>query len=212
MKETDIKLRILQAAHTMMLQYGIRSVSMDDIAGNLGMSKKTLYQYFKDKDELVEQVIIAIIQKNEYCCIEDKKASENAVHEIFKVIDMLEEMFKSMNPAVLFDLQKYHPKAFLIISEHKYKFLLSQVRDNIEKGIKQKLFREDVNVDIMSKYRIETMFLPFHIEFTRDMNYTIMDCQVQIILNFLYGLVTPKGYELIEKYRKTKMKTSALKA
>jgi len=212
MKETEIKSRILQAANDMMIQYGIRSVSMDDIAGSLGMSKKTLYQYFKDKDELVEQVIVAIIQKNECECQEDRKLAENAIHEIFLVIDMLEDLFKSMNPAVLFDLQKYHPKAYLIIIEHKYKFLLSQVKENLRQGIEQKLFRPDINIEIMSRYRIETMFMPFSVEFNRDLNYSIMECQHQIILNFLYGMVTPKGYEMIETYRKSKLNTSPLKA
>ena len=80
------------------MQFGIRSVSMDDIATNLGMSKKTIYQYFKDKDELVEAVVDDVIATNQYACKADIDKSENAVHEIFLVMDMMAEMFKSDEP------------------------------------------------------------------------------------------------------------------
>ena len=201
MKETEIKYRIANATHQLVMQYGVRSVSMDDIAGNLGMSKKTLYQYFKDKDEIIDQVVSGIILHNEGLCNCNKKETENAVHEMFMVITMLKDMFQHMNPSVMFDLQKYHPKAYKKIAEHKNNYLFKIVKENLESGIKEKLYRKDVDVDILARFRIDTMFLPFNIEFQKSTKKNMMDCQVQIIQNFLYGLVTIKGYELAEGYR-----------
>ena len=83
MIETDTKQRIQKAAHDLVMQYSIRSVSMDDIAANLGISKKTIYHYFKDKDELVEAVVDDVIETNQCACLEDRDKAENAVHEIF---------------------------------------------------------------------------------------------------------------------------------
>lgn len=201
MKEAEMKYRIVSATHQLLMQFGVRSVSMDDIASNLGMSKKTLYQYFKDKNEIIEQVVTDIITHNEGLCCDNKMETENAVHEMFMVITMLRDMFEKMNPSVMFDLHKYHPKAYKKIAEHKDGYLFKIVKENLESGIKQKLYRKDVDVDIMARFRIDTMFLPFSIEFQKSANRNMMDCQVQIILNFLYGLVTPKGYEVAEGYR-----------
>src|SRR5688500_9912606 len=108
-KEFETKQRIRKAAHDLIMQYSIRSVSMDDIAANLGMSKKTIYQHFKDKDELVEAVVEEILETNQVQCNADRNSADNAVHEIFLVMDMMAEMFKTMNPSILYDMQKYHP-------------------------------------------------------------------------------------------------------
>ncbi|HEX2683959.1 MAG TPA: TetR/AcrR family transcriptional regulator, partial [Ferruginibacter sp.] len=122
-KEAETRQRIKKAAHDLIMLYGIRSVSMDDIAANLGMSKKTIYHYFKDKDELVEAVVDEILVTNQYNCITDRDKADNAVHEIFLVMDMMAEMFKSMNPSILYDMQKYHPAAFAKFKKHKNEFL-----------------------------------------------------------------------------------------
>ena len=94
------------------MQYGLRSVSMDDIAGNMGISKKTIYQYYADKDELVEAVIDEELQRSQTICEHDRISSANAVHEIFLAMEMVVELLSSMNPSLVFDMQKYHPKAF----------------------------------------------------------------------------------------------------
>ncbi len=201
MKEAEIKYRITSATHQLVMQYGVRSVSMDDIAGNLGMSKKTLYLYFKDKNEIIDEVINDIILNNEGLCCNNRNEADNAVHEMFMVINMLKEMFTNMNPSVMFELQKYHPKTYKKIAEHKHSYLFNLVKQNLEAGIKEKLYRKDIDVNILARFRIDTMFLPFNIDFQKSAKKNMMECQIQIILNFLYGLVTKKGYELAESYR-----------
>ena len=89
----DVKERILVKAHELFNRYGIRSVSMDDIAAQLGMSKKTVYQYYADKEELVSGVFLQIIEGNKSRCLSDKKLADNAVHEVFLAFDMVQEMF-----------------------------------------------------------------------------------------------------------------------
>ena len=106
------KERILLKAHELFNRYGIRSVSMDDIAAQLGMSKKTLYQYYADKDELVNAVFSGIMDHNKKECTGCRSNGENAIHEVFLSFDMLEGMLSEMNPSILFDMQKYHPSAF----------------------------------------------------------------------------------------------------
>src|SRR5678815_4133030 len=102
------KERILSKSNDLFSRYGIRSVSMDDIAAQLGMSKKTLYQYYTDKDELVNAVFDIILSVNKNNCTECTKKGENAIQEVFLSFDIMAEMLKTMNPSVLYDMQKYH--------------------------------------------------------------------------------------------------------
>src|ERR1017187_1601563 len=97
----EAKERILEKATDLFMRYGIRSITMDEIAGQLGISKKTIYQFFTDKDELVEGVVDQEIQRNELKCIRFRKTSENAVHEIFVAVEEMAEMLKSMNPLIM---------------------------------------------------------------------------------------------------------------
>src|SRR4051812_9298045 len=102
MTETETGTRIKEKAHELFMRYGLRSVSMDDIANGLGMSKKTIYQYYADKDELVLGVIDDELTRNKRVCELDRERSDNAIHEIFLAMDMVVELFSSMNPSLLF--------------------------------------------------------------------------------------------------------------
>ena len=211
MTETETKQRIQKAAHDLVMQYSIRSVSMDDIAANLGMSKKTIYQYFKDKDELVEAVVDDIIETNQCACNDDIDKAENAVHEIFLVMDMMAEMFKSMNPSILYDMQKYHPVAFGKFKKHKNEFLYNVCIQNLQRGVKEELYRPEIAIDILCRYRVETMFIPFNPEFQQSLKHGLAKIEEEIIVHFLFGLVSLKGYKLIIKYREQKEKESGKK-
>lgn len=201
MTEIDPKERIKLAAHELIMKYSMRTVSMDDIANSVGMSKKTVYQYFKDKDDLVTEVVESVIAENRCFCDKHLEKSENAVHEIFLAMKMMIEMFESMNPNIIYEMQKYHSRAFRRFQEYKTQFLLSQLENNIIRGIAEELYRPELNAKILSRYRIETMFIPFQPEFQRSLpEETLLALHDEIILNFLFGMVTPKGYKLAVKY------------
>ena len=198
--------RIRIAAHELVMQYSIRSVSMDDIAAKIGMSKKTLYQYYKDKDELIEAVVEGVLLHNKACCEADRKTAKNAIDEVFLSMDLMAEMFRSMNSSVIYDLHKYHPKAFQKFLNHKNDFIYNIIKNNLEKGIKEELYRSDINVEILSRYRVEIMLIPFNPDFTRILKSTILEVEQEIILHFLYGVVSLKGYKLILKYQADRKK------
>jgi AcrR family transcriptional regulator len=200
----EAKERILEKAHELFMQYGIRSVSMDDIANSLGMSKKTLYQYFIDKDELVEAVVDGHIMIMQTDCADCRKEAKNAVHEIFITMENIIEQLSNMNPMVLNDLAKFHFKAYQRFREHKDKFLAKIIRDNIEWGKKEELYRPDINTDVMSKFRLESMMIPFNISVFPPGKYNLAAISGQIIEHFVYGLVTIKGHKLILKYKQEK--------
>lgn len=201
------KERILIKAEELFMQYGIRSVSMDDIANNLGMSKKTLYQYFADKDELVDAVVDGHIREIQEDCMSCRLDATDAIHEIFITMERIMEEFSNMNPMLLYDLEKFHFKAYQRFREHKDKFLLQIIRNNIEWGIKDELYRDDINVDVLSKYRIESMMIPFNVAVFPPGKYNLAEISGIIIQNFTYGLATIKGHKLIQKYNEQRNKT-----
>jgi AcrR family transcriptional regulator len=179
---------------------------MDDIANNLGMSKKTLYQYFADKDELVDAVVEGHIQGIQGDCVSCRKDAKDAVHEIFITMERIMEEFNNMNPMLLYDMEKFHFKAYQRFRDHKDKFLLQVIRNNIEWGIKEELYRPDVNVDIMSKFRIESMMIPFNVSVFPPGKYNLANSSELIIEHFIYGLASIKGHKLIQKYNEQRQK------
>ena len=204
----EAKERILIKAEELFMQYGIRSVSMDDIANNLGMSKKTLYQYFADKDELVDAVVEGHIKGIQADCITCRNDAKDAVHEIFITMERIMEEFNNMNPMLLYDLEKFHFKAYQRFRDHKDKFLLQMIRNNIEWGIKDELYRPDVNIDVMSKFRIESIMIPFNVTVFPPGKYNLARTSELIIEHFIYGLATIKGHKLIQKYNEQRQKNS----
>lgn len=198
--------RILEKADELFMQYGIRSVSMDDIANGLGMSKKTLYQHFADKDALVEAVVdLHIIQMQEDCssCLYNAK---DAIGEIFNTMDLLMEEFSNMNPMVLYDLEKFHFKSFQKFRKHKDSYLMDIVKKNLEWGMKDEIYRPDINVDILSKYRMESMMLPFNVAVFPPGKYNLAETSNLMLEHFIYGVATLKGHKLIQKYSEQRQK------
>lgn len=200
------KERILKKADELFNRYGIRSVSMDDIAAQLGMSKKTLYHYYSDKDELVTGVFTATMEDNKCGCMEGRKASENALHEVFLSFDRVQELFTNMNPAVLFDMEKYHPSCFEKFKEFQQGFMYQMLKSNIERGMEEGLYREDIDVDIVTRYRIRSIMLSFNPEVFPNNRSRLLHIEQQLLEVFLYGIATAKGQKLIQKYKSQRTK------
>jgi TetR/AcrR family transcriptional regulator, cholesterol catabolism regulator len=196
----EVKERILGKAADLFSRYGIRSITMDEIASQLGISKKTIYQFFTDKDEMVSAVIDQEIQRNEMDCNLFRSQAADAVHQIFLALESLEEMLKYTNPLMLYDLEKHHPRSFQKLKEYKYRFLYQILMDNLQWGMGEELYRSDLNRDIVAKNRIESTFLIFNPDLFPHSRYKISEVNVELSMLFLHGVVTPKGKRLIEKY------------
>lgn len=192
--------RIKQKAHELFMQFGLKSVSMDDIANSLGISKKTIYQFYEDKDALVDDVIKSVLEHSETCCDIDKNRADNAVHEIFLAMDFIMEVFRSMNPSLLFDMQKYYPTSYQQFAKHKNDYLFGVIKQNLKRGIEEELYREDLKVEVIARFRVESMMLPFNPEFYTKVKSNLGAIEQEITMHFLFGLVNMKGYKIAMKY------------
>ena len=191
----------MEGASGLFLRYGIRSVSMDNIASHLGMSKKTIYQYFRDKDEIVYSVTEAHVQGERQQFGEIASKSKNAIEELVGLSGCLRENLKGMNPSLLFDLQKYHHRAWKIWLDFKDHFIRDQIERSIEQGKEEGYFRPQVNTKVLAIMRLETIQMAFDPTLFPKEEYSLSQVQVEIFDHYIHGLFTEKGKKLYEKYK-----------
>ncbi len=195
--ETDS--RILLGSQELFYRYGIRSVTMDDIAKHLAISKKTIYRHFGDKNELVmeltEMDIVAHRNKFDHVA----KDSKHAIDEMFRMMQDMSEMFGKMNVNLFYDLQKYHPKAWDRFRDFKNKSILKMVETNLIRGIEEGLYRKALNVKVMARMRIEVVEMAFNPQIFPPSKNSISIVQMAMLEHFLYGIISQKGYGVLNK-------------
>lgn len=200
-KFEEILLQVVQ----LFLQNGIRSMTMDDIARNLGVSKKTLYKYVSDKNDLVLKVTEAGIKQEKQFIQEITGSGMNAIDESFEVIRFVKSQLNNVHPSIFYDLQKYYPKAWEKLEEHKNDCVAQWVEENMKRGMEQGLFREDLLTDIM-----RDLFMVRIDGFTQQRYPSIKKHSFSTVFleSFRYhirGIASEKGLKyLIEKIKKEK--------
>lgn len=201
MEESDIKEKILKGSEELFMRYGVRSISMDDIARHLGVSKKTLYQHFADKDELVLMVSRGHLERNiiQFDGIRDE--AKNPIEELAKISVCMKQNMETLNPTLLYDLQKFHPKAWSEWINFKGKYLRESIVRNLNQGIADGYIRPDVNPEIMAATRIELVQLAFNNDIFPPSRFRLAEVQEQIFDHFVFGLVTEKGKKLYQKLK-----------
>ena len=203
----DMKERIQQKAKDLFHRYGIKSITMDEIASQIGASKKTIYQYFSDKDELVDSIIAEMIGAAERRCNQNAESSGDAVDELFQAIDFIQEIFSDMNPVMIYDLERFHPQAYKTFLDYKNKYLYQVIKNNLRKGIEEELFRPDINIDLLAKFRLEAMMIAFNQDVFPFNRFNLAEVHKTIIEHFLFGVASAKGYKLIVKYQQERLKS-----
>jgi AcrR family transcriptional regulator len=195
----EIKERIIDEAAELFKTYGIRSVTMDSLANHLGMSKRTIYEVFSDKNELLVAVLtrMALQQKELVKRVLDE--SENSIVAIFRMLEITRDNFQFMSPAFEADLKKYHHEIFI---KNMDNIDMPDYRNHyqvIERGMKEGLIRKQINADLANRclYNLGRSIMdndlyPYEL-FSRH------DVIQNIFFNYLKGISTPKGLDLINR-------------
>jgi len=198
----EVKEYIVEESDKLFCQFGFKSVTMDDIAKHLGMSKKTIYQHFSDKDELVNILIKEKLGAQQFVMNSCASKAKDAVEELFFAITNIHEILSNMNPKLFYDLQKYHPKAWVAFKAFKEENLGKCILANLERGIAEDLYRSEIKTDIIGQMRLEQVDLLFSQPNNYTANkYSITQVMVEITEHFLYGICNAKGLEKIKYYK-----------
>ncbi|MFT6867230.1 MAG: AcrR family transcriptional regulator [Cyclobacteriaceae bacterium] len=196
-----VKDKILEGAEKLFFQYGVRSVSMDDVARELSVSKKTLYQYFTNKDELVVDVTELSLTKEKEQFKGISEDAENAINELFLLSACIRHTVNHINPALIYDLKKYHPEAWEKFQTYKYDFVRGTVMDNIRRGKSEGYYRSELNEEVLSILRVEGIQMIFDGVFSKITNISFAEIHMQLFDHFVYGLLTPEGTAQFEMYK-----------
>lgn len=208
MEEVETKDKILEGSLGLFMKYGIRSVTMDDIARHLAVSKKTLYQHFADKDDLVFKMSEMYLERSYRQYEQITLGSSNSIEELSKISVRMKHDMENLNQSMLFDLQKYHPKAWSLYIDHKIKIISQSVVRNIRQGMEDGYFRPEINPDIMAVTRLALIEAAFNAELFPKDQFNFVEVQIQLFDLFVHGLCTEKGRKLYLKYKEEYYKPS----
>ena len=196
----QMKEDILKTAADLFLTYGFKSVTMDDIANALGMSKKTIYQYFENKNILVEATTLYmfdLISKG----IENITAQENnPIEEVYEIKRFLMTHLKDEKSSPQYQLQKYYPKIFESLKSKQFCIMDSCVTSNLKTGIKTGLYRDSINVEFVSKIYFNCMMALKDKDLFPLNNFSMHDLMNHYLEYHIRGICTPKGLEHLTQY------------
>ncbi|QSB27119.1 TetR/AcrR family transcriptional regulator [Flavobacterium sp. CLA17] len=195
-----MKEKIIAKASDLFLKLGFKSVTMDDIAGEMCISKKTIYKYFCNKEVLIEEstsmvhkqvheIIDTIVEKN-----------YNSIHENFEIREMFRDMFKNnSDTSPIYQLKKHYPEIYQNVLSHEIDQCTRYFRENIEKGIREKLYRPNLNIDVYVKFYYT---LIFHINENTVSEREAQQIELEALEYHTRAMATPEGIIELEKQLK----------
>lgn len=201
--------KILSASAELFSQYGFKTITMDDIARRAGISKKTLYQHFANKQEVVNDSVIWYKNKMTENCAAVLTDAENAIEAMVRMLAYFDTMNKRINPMALFEMQRFFPEAYKTFRELLLSRDVVMIKENILQGIQEGLYREDINADLMARYRLETSLMVLQPNLLVSDRNDLMSVALEIGEHFLYGIMTIKGEKLYQKYKEKYLKQAS---
>ncbi len=208
------KQHIISESILLFLKFGVKSLTMEDIARKLGISKKTLYTHVKDKEDLLLQAVILFGK------FEDKQLNEicsrglNAIDESLEIKKWVLDMIQNIHPSVAYDIEKFHPAVSKRMKVLRHENVYRSIFQNIVKGQKEGLYRADIHADILAKLYIGRMESIFDQELFPSSAYNVSDVYMEWFIYHIHGMATEKGLQLLEnnfKNNKTKTRKSTTK-
>ncbi|MDQ3392655.1 MAG: TetR/AcrR family transcriptional regulator [Bacteroidota bacterium] len=196
----EIKEKIIYGSVDLFMKFGFRSITMDDIAKHLSISKKTIYLFFKDKDELISTVTELHLQQEQKEIEEVHLEANNPIEELYLITKCMRKNLSDINPTVLYDLQKFHKQAWEKFLIFKEAVIGKAIKDILDKGIQAGYFRKEIDIEILSKLRQEQVQMGFDDRIFPPDQYDFKIVQMQLFDHFVHGITTQKGQELLDQY------------
>jgi AcrR family transcriptional regulator len=200
MTTTNEQQEIIKRVAQLYNKYGIKSVTMDDVAHELGISKKTLYEQFSDKSALIDAVIDYLINEKVSFFESQKKGRENAVEELLFIFKYYLSIIKEFNPSLEYDLKKYYPKTYARVKEQKRQGIMKNTLANLKRGKQEGFFRQEINEDLIARlYLLRIESLPESDLFTQEEMFS-QELFEEMFFYHLYGVLNDKGIAYLKNH------------
>lgn len=189
----ETKDKIIETATEQFMRFGVRSVTMDDIARQAGVSKKTIYQEFSDKNQLVYDTFSRALENDK--CIMEKfpQLKDGVIEHMTGMATYIRERFGDMNPLVLNEIQRYYPEAWQLFEDFKENHIYEEIVGVLEKGKEEGFFRPEIDTRILAMMRLEQMMFSWDPVKFPPSKFNAVDLQIEIFEHFLFGIFTEKG-------------------
>jgi len=189
---------LIEKARELYYKYGIKSITMDDVARELGISKKTLYQFVENKTDLVEKVLDFEIEKRtgEFKKLDENKL--NAIEELFEVNRHINHVLERHNPSMHYDLRKYYPDVFKRLQESKQNRMLKSLIKNLEKGKKEGLYRKEIDNEIIARIQVSRAENVIENSCVSIRDYISRKFFSELFIYHIRGIANSKGIKFLE--------------
>jgi len=194
-----MEIDIIVKAKEMFQRYGLRPVTMDDIAKDLSVSKKTLYKYFANKEELVEKAVDQVFETVSERMQGLLKSSGNAIDMLFAMDEVVCSNIESHDPGLQFQLERYYPELSAKLEERKRGMIYKMMFHNINQGKEEGLFREELNAEVVAflYYSRARLMTESDMNHFRDM--AIPDLMREVLIYHVRGIANAKGLSYLEE-------------
>jgi AcrR family transcriptional regulator len=195
----EAKIKILHGAEALFMRYGFKSITMDDVSREMGISKKTLYQYFTDKHDLVNQAVehhLTIEQEN---CLNLVKNEKDPIAFLLAISNNFGDEAKHIGSAVLFDLRKYFKEAWDKIDAYSREFIYGQIMQNLIEGKAKGLYRPEMNERVIALYYVNMVHFMVNPENYQKEVRDFHTVHQELVMYHLRGICTDKGLKQLEK-------------
>lgn len=194
-----MKCEILEKSIKIFLKFGFKSTTMDDIANKMAISKKTIYKYFKNKEQLVDESISFFHEAVHTDVTTICNKGFNAIEENFEIKKMFKDLLQNSSESPMFQLQKYYPKTFQKIMSNEFAMFKDCISQNIEKGIEEGLYRKNLNTNITTRFYFALVFSVHNPNLFTYENRTINQLEIDVLEYHTRAIATEKGIQILEK-------------
>lgn len=194
--------KIIEKAAEMYLTLGFKSVTMDDIASEMGISKKTIYHHFENKNDLVEAVTLYLFETISCGIDEIMTLDKNPIEELFVIKDFVMKNLKNESVSPIYQLQKYYPQIHKTLMSRQFAKMGDCVIDNLKKGINQGLFRDDINLELIVRFYFAGMTSIKDAELFNPIQFDTKEVQETYLEYHLRGITTEKGLTILKQILK----------
>jgi TetR/AcrR family transcriptional regulator, cholesterol catabolism regulator len=190
---------ILLKVRLLFMKYGIKSITMDDIARELGISKKTLYQYVENKNDLLNKILELELEESDCAMEKIGVTGINAIEALFIVLKFLNQVTKEYSPSAIYDLKKYYPDLYNKMNLLRREKIYNRVMKNLEKGFNEGLYRDDINKALIAKLQVERMENAIDSDYLSIDELSTPDVFLEIFKYHIRGIATEKGLIELDK-------------
>jgi AcrR family transcriptional regulator len=203
-EQQDIKLKLLREAEHLFMRYGFKSITMDDVSRELGISKKTLYQYFEDKNDLVNQAVQQYIEDQVGMCKSLDEQKDDPITFMLNITDSVSDRQKQINPGALFDLKKYFKPAWDKVAEFRTRFIYERVLSNLEHGMSKGYYHKDINAKLIAHIYVHLVDFLINPEAYMHETKNFREVHLEIMKYHLRAICTEKGLKILNEKLKNK--------